>query len=179
MEITKNTSVNDLLSAEVDISTLLELLPVRNDFLGQKIDALTKHPYQNVMTIINLVKDNELIKAFEMLTGKNERIILNSNCQDFLCLSKWLNQQIEQIIGLLNSLSDDPDEEAVMLQASGVDKLEKYGEVLTYYNITTDPTKWEAIGQMPFSTIFAKLSIDKDMNSIQKNYANLMRKKKY
>ena len=178
MEITKNTPVAELLSSDVDIGTLLDLLPVRNELFGQKLNNLINTPYQKVMTIINLVKDKELIKAFEILTGKTEQEILSLNCQDFLCASKWLNKEIEQIYNLLNSLSNDQDEDSFLLQASGIDKLDKYGEIIVYYNIDKNPTKWEEIGNLPFSTIFTKLSIDRDMSIIEKNYQRNLRNKK-
>ena len=79
----------------------------------------------------------------------------------------------------MQSLNNDSfDEDALMLQASGIETLNKYGEVMIYYNISQNPSEWNSIGSQPFSYIFTKLSIDKDLAKINKNYSNLLKQKK-
>jgi hypothetical protein len=48
---------------------------------------------------------------------------------------------------------------------------------MIYYNIDKNPTAWDSIGKMSFSTIFTKLSIDKDISEIQKNYNQMIKRK--
>jgi hypothetical protein len=72
---------------------------------------------------------------------------------------------------------DSFDEESMMLNASGIERLNKYNEIMIYYNIDKNPTMWDSIGKMPFATIFTKLSIDKDISEIQKNYNQMLKQK--
>jgi hypothetical protein len=130
------------------------------------------------MDIINLIQSEKILEAVCLATGIKQKKILKSNCNDFLQYVKWLISQTKIINNLFNSLSVDSfDEESMMLNASGVERLNKYNEIMIYYNIDKNPTTWDSIGKMPFATIFTKLSIDKDISEIQKNYNQMLKQK--
>jgi hypothetical protein len=174
--INSQTTTAEFLTSDADIDLLFDLIVSKNVY---KSKDLVLQPFQNVMDIVNLLQTNDILKAVCIASGIKEKKILKSNCNDFLQYLKWLIDQSKIINNLFNSLSVDSfDEDAMLLQSAGVERLNRYNEIMIYYNIDTNPTKWEAIGLMPFSTIFTKLSIDKDCSIIQKNYQNLIKNKK-
>ena len=173
--INNQTTTSEFLQSDIDIEILFDLLVAENTF---KAKDLIQQPFQNVMDIVVLVGSNEVVKAVQVATGLKQNKILKSKCNDFLQFLKWLIEQTKTINNLFASLSVDSfDEDSMMLQASGVDKLNRYNEIMIYYNIDKNPTNWESIGKMPFSTIFTKLSIDKDISEIQKNYNQMVKRK--
>jgi hypothetical protein len=174
--INNETTVKEFLKSDIDIEMLFDLIISENVY---KSKDLVLQPFQNVMDIVSHLQTNDVLKAVCIASGIKEKKILKSNCNDFLQYLKWLIDQSKIINNLFNSLSVDSfDEDAMLLQSAGVERLNRYNEIMIYYNIDSNPTEWEAIGLMPFSTIFTKLSIDKDCSIIQKNYQNLIKNKK-
>jgi hypothetical protein len=173
--INNKTTVAELLKANETLDLLFELITPANTY---KAKELISQPFQNVMNIIKLLQEGEVLKAVSIASKNKKKTLLKLNSNDFLQFLKWLIEQSKIINNLFNSLSiDDFDEDSMMLQASGVERLNKYNEIMIYYNIEKNPTAWDSIGKMPFSTIFTKLSIDKDTSQIQKNYNNLIKSK--
>ena len=173
--INSQTTTADFLNSNENIDLLFDLIIESNTF---KSKELLEQPFQNVMDIVNLLQTNDILKAVCIASGIKEKKILKSNCNDFLQYVKWLISQTKIINNLFNSLSVDSfDEESMMLNASGVERLNKYNEIMIYYNIDKNPTTWDSIGKMPFATIFTKLSIDKDISEIQKNYNQMLKQK--
>jgi hypothetical protein len=174
--INNQTTTAEFLTSDSDIEILFDLIISENVY---KSKDLVLQPFQNVMDIVSHLQTNDILKAVCIASGIKEKKILKSNCNDFLQYLKWLIDQSKIINNLFNSLSVDSfDEDAMLLQSAGVERLNRYNEIAIYYNITTDPTKWESLGKVPFSTMFTKLSIDKDTAQIQKNYQNLLKNKK-
>jgi hypothetical protein len=173
--INNQTTVKEFLTSDIDIDLLFDLIVSKNVY---KSKDLVLHPFQNVMDIVSHLQTNDVLKAVCIASGIKEKKILKSNCNDFLQYLKWLIEQSKIINNLFSSLSVDSfDEDSMMLQASGVDKLNRYNEIMIYYNIDKNPTAWDSIGKMIFSTIFTKLSIDKDISEIQKNYNQMVKRK--
>ena len=173
--INNQSTTAEFLQSDADIEILFDLLISENTFNAKD---LIQQPFQNVMDVVSLIGSNEVVKAVQIATGLTQKKILKSKCNDFLQFLKWLIEQTKIINNLFASLSVDSfDEDSMMLQASGVDKLNRYNEIMIYYNIDKNPTTWEGIGKMPFSTIFTKLSIDKDISEIQKNYNQMVKRK--
>ncbi len=173
--INNKTTVAELLKANESLDLLFEIITPFNTY---KAKELISQPFQRVMNIINLLQEGDVLKAVCIASKNKKKTLLKLNSNDFLHFLKWLIEQSKIINNLFNSLSiDDFDEDSMMLQASGVERLNKYNEIMIYYNIDKNPTAWDSIGKMPFSTIFTKLSIDKDTSQIQKNYNNLIKSK--
>jgi hypothetical protein len=173
--INSQTTTADFLTSNENIDLLFDLIIESNVYNSKQ---LLEHPFQNVMDIINLIQNEKILEAVCLATGLKQKKILKSNCNDFLQYVKWLISQTKIINNLFNSLSVDSfDEDSMMLNASGVERLNKYNEIMIYYNIDKNPTTWDAIGKMPFATIFTKLSIDKDISEIQKNYNQMLKQK--
>lgn len=173
--INNKTTVAELLQANESLDILFELITPANTYSANE---LISQPFQRVMNIVNLLQEGNILKAVSLASRNKKEILLKMNSNDFLRFLKWLIEQSKIINNLFSSLSvDEFDEDSMMLQASGVDALNKYNEIMIYYNIDKNPTTWNTIGKMPFSTIFTKLSIDKDTARIQKNYNNLIKSK--
>ncbi len=173
--ITNKTTVSEFLQSDADIEILFDLLIAENTFNSKD---LISQPFQNVMDIVASLNSNDVVNAVVMASGIKRKKLLKSNSNDFLQYLKWLIEQSKIINNLFSSLSVDSfDEDSMMLQASGVDKLNRYNEIMIYYNIDKNPTTWDSIGKMSFSTIFTKLSIDKDISEIQKNYNQMVKRK--
>jgi hypothetical protein len=173
--INAQTTTADFLNSNENIDLLFDLISESNVYNSKE---LLEHPFQNVMDIINLIQSEKILDAVCLSSGIEEQQVLKSNCNDFLQYLKWLISQTKFINNLFSSLSVDTfDEDAMMLQASGVEKLNRYNEIMIYYNIDKNPTTWDSIGKIPFATIFTKLSIDKDISEIQKNYNQMLKQK--
>lgn len=177
--INSSNTTAELLSSNEDIELLFDIITPCNVINQKEIQSLINHPYQNVMDLIEALQSGNVLQAVCIASNIKEKKILKTNCNEFLCFLKYITEEVKIITNLLNSLSVDSfDEDSMMLQASGIEKLNKYNEIMVYYNIDKNPTTWDSIGKMPFSTIFTKLSIDKDMAEIQKNYHKLISQKK-
>jgi hypothetical protein len=173
--INSQTTTVDFLNSNENIDLLFDLIIENNTF---KSKDLLEQPFQNVMDIINLIQSEKVLEAVCLATGLKQKKILKSNCNDFLQYVKWLISQTKIINNLFNSLSVDSfDKESMMLNASGVERLNKYNEIMIYYNIDKRPSTWKREGKMPFATVFTKLSIDKDISEIQKNYNQMLKQK--
>jgi hypothetical protein len=173
--INNQTTTAEFLTSDADIEMLFDLLIAENTFNSKD---LISQPFQNVMDILAVSQTNDILKAVLIATGFKEKKLLKTNCNDFLQYFKWLIEQTKLISNLMASLAtDDFDEDSMLLQASGVEKLNRYNEIMIYYNIDKNPTTWEAIGKITFATIFTKLSIDKDISEIQKSYNQLVKQK--
>jgi len=173
--INAQTITADFLKTNENIDELFEFIIPYNIF---KSKELIEQPFQNVMDIIKLLQAGDLLKAVCLSSGLIEYEILKTSCNDFMQHVKWLVEQTKLINNLMQSLSvDDFDEDSIMLQSAGVESLNKYEEIMIYYNIDKNPTTWEKLGKVPFSIMFTKLSIDKDTAKIQKNYHNLLKNK--
>jgi hypothetical protein len=173
--INAQTTTAEFLNSNENIDLLFDLIIEKNVYNSKE---LLQQPFQNVMDIINLIQSENILEAVCLSSGIKQKKILKSNCNDFLQYLKWLISQTKFINNLFSSLSVDSfDEDSMLLQASGVDKLNRYNEIMIFYNIDKNPTTWDSIGKMPFATIFTKLSIDKDISEIQKNYNQLVKQK--
>lgn len=177
--IDSSNTTAELLSSNEDIELLFDIITPCNVINAKEIQSLINHPYQNVMDLMGALQSGDVLQAVCIATNQKQKKILKSNCNEFLCFLKYVTEEVKLITNLLNSLSVDTfDEDSMMLQASGIEKLNRYNEIMVYYNIDKNPTAWKAIGELPFATIFTKLSIDKDMNEIQKNYNKMISQKK-
>ena len=173
--INAKTTTAEFLNSNENIDLLFDLIIESNIYNSKE---LLQQPFQNVMDIINLIQSEKILEAVCLSSEIKQKKILKSNCNDFLQYLKWLISQTKFITNLFSSLSVDSfDEDAMLLQASGVEKLNKYNEIMIYYNIDKNPTTWDSIGKIPFATIFTKLSIDKDISEIQKNYNQMLKQK--
>jgi hypothetical protein len=173
--INAQTTTADFLNSNENIDMLFDLISESNVYNSKE---LLEQPFQNVMDIINLIQSEKILDAVCLSSGIEQEQILKSNCNDFLQYLKWLIAQTKFINNLFSSLSVDSfDEDSMLLQASGVDKLNRYNEIMIYYNIDKNPTTWDSIGKIPFATVFTKLSIDKDISEIQKSYNQLVKQK--
>jgi hypothetical protein len=174
--INAQTTTADFLNSNENIDLLFDLIIESNVYNSKE---LLEQPFQNVMDIINLIQNEKILDAVCLSSGIKQKKILKSNCNDFLQYLKWLISQTKFITNLFSSLSVDSfDEDAMLLQASGVEKLNRYNEIMIYYNIDKRPSTWKREGKVPFATVFTKLSIDKDISEIQKNYNQMLKQRK-
>jgi hypothetical protein len=173
--INAKTKTSDFLTSNENVDLLFDLIIESNIYNSKELLA---QPFQNVMDIINLIQSEKILDAVCLASGIKKKKILKTDCNDFLQYLKWLISQSKIITNLFSSLSVDSfDEDAMLLQAAGVETLNKYNEIMIYYNIDKNPTTWDSIGRIPFATIFTKLSIDKDISEIQKNFNQMLKQK--
>jgi hypothetical protein len=176
--ITGNSTVAELFQNQIDFLEFFDLIIESNKFKKKSTKDFIRLSYQTVMDVLEFMKTGEIVKVIASLTKYNETEILNANASEFLSYLKFIKNQTELINKLLSSLAKEEfDSDDMLLQSAGVDKLDKYNEIMVYYSIDKNPTTWNAIGKEPFSKIFTKLLIDKDMNTINKNYTQLLKQK--
>lgn len=178
-KLNKHSSVRELLSANEDLTLLVELTKSSNILFGIEWPSLTKMAFQDVHDILEHQNRGELFEMVKIITGKNIDDILELESGFFIKFVKWIGEQCKIIINLYGVLGEKEefDEEDVAYQNAGSDKLNRYKEKMIYYSIDKNPVNWPAMERIPFEVMFTKLLIDKDLGSINKKYAKLMTKK--
>ena len=178
--IGKNSTAKELLNENLDLTLLLELSKSNNNFLNTNYKNLTTFAFQDVQDILEYHKENELMEILKLVTNKSEEEILNERAGIFINFVKWINEQIEIVYKVYDSLNyvEELDKDDVIYQNSGSEKLDKYKEMLIYYSIDKNPIVWEQLKRIPFEVMITKLMIDKDMNSINKKFTEYKLKEK-
>lgn len=176
--ITGTSTVAEFLYSQVDYSDFFDVITESNELSNAKTKNFIQLEFQLVMDILNGLNSESIISLVSKLTNLDEQELLKLNASDFLSYLKFIKNQCDIISQLFISLQKDNfDNDDAMLQSAGIEKLNKYNEIMIYYNIDKNPTTWEAIGKQPFSVILVKLSIDKDIGEINKSYSELLKQK--
>jgi len=175
-EISKSSTVKELLESDIDITLLLELISPSNHLFGLDQPKITNLKFQQVHDILNHCSTGDILKIVELYTGEKIVDILSLNSQDFIRFVKWMNKQIENVNKIYKSLqSEEFDKSDMAYKNAGSEKLDKYKEKIVYYSIDRNPDSWDRIGEQPFNKVFTMMMIDKDMKDINKQYAKLMK----
>lgn len=145
---------------EIKSLTFGEVTSIRNDFKSGNPEAI--------------------FSAIRTLTKLNDKEILEVRIIDFYSMISTIKQQLTEISNMeMNNLVADDSEfnfEAEAVNAS--QRMAKFGELTTIdFLANKDITKWKEIQDLPYMTVFAKLMINKEETAIQKEIANLQKKK--
>jgi len=180
-------NVKELLSIsnEEEILTLKTILKYSEErnYINKKICSnFVELNYQMVWDIKEMLIGGNFVKATVKLLGIEESKVLKVNSKDFIPFIKFMTNQLNFIHELEVKLNDvdttDDFDRQQDLQASGVDKLQKYGIInvvdeLAYGKIWD----WDKVKNTRYWDVYIKLMKDKDKASISTAYNKLITSK--
>ena len=121
------------------------------------------HSYEDIITIIKELK------------GESRDKILSKSWIDIFKFIKFVIKSIERINKLEENLIYEPD---AAEERAGIEMFNQFGYFVTIDRLAGgDPLKHEAVGQLPYSQIFAKLRLNQIDNIFIKNYQKAIQSK--
>jgi hypothetical protein len=147
-------------------------LPVKS------VRELTFGEVSNIRDCFNKGTIESITEAVKMVTGIEEKYIQEFTIVDFYCILSSIKQDLIDLSHMeANELaSDDFDVHMEMVNAG--QRMSRFGILNTINSLALDDiTKWEMIEKMPYMTVFTKLMMDKEKAAIQKDVAELQKKK--
>ena len=139
------------------------------------VGNIFKVPFTKIYQCFDLYKENNVFEAVALVTGINVEDLLKEPANKTIKFMKWLQQEIEKCIQVMNSIPSVPNND---MAAAGISDLDEFGEFNIYYSITKNPIEWEQIGSLPFELVFTKMKMDGVNSVIQHNYNEIIKNKK-
>jgi len=136
-------------------------------------------PYITVKDIQSTLSQNpnyeQIIEIIIELTGQRKEKILAKYWNDVFKFIKFVIKSIDRIGELEKKLAYEPDADE---EKAGIEMFNEFGHFVTIDRLAGgDPLKHEAIGQLPYSHVFAKLRLNQVDNIFMKNYQKVITKK--
>ena len=97
--------------------------------------------------------------------------ILEAKAKDFVALIKHIKNESDRVGKMFEALRSEPDNDLV---EAGIGELDRFGVLTIYYGISKDPREWDAISEVSFGKMYAKLMMDKINGEVQKRYNQIM-----
>ncbi len=116
----------------------------------------------------------DIIRVINELTGQHRDKILLKIWIDVFRFIKFVTNSIEQVNELEQKLIYEPDADEVK---SGIEMYNEFGYFVTISRLANDILKQEAVGQLPYSQVFAQLRLNQIDNIFMKNYQKAITKK--
>lgn len=173
----KSTTKTKKLLSSIDDSMLKALIDhskPSNRIKGFEIPEITTWRFCDVMDLTNVSLYEALLKTLTYHTPLKEDQVLDTEASEFVALLKHLKIEFEKIAKLMKLLEKEPDPD---LQAAGIHKMNKFGLMGTYYGISQNPLDWQALSELPFSTMFTKMLMDKESGEIKEEYSKIKAEK--
>jgi hypothetical protein len=129
-------------------------------------------------TLYNEQQNEGVFQIIKMITGLEEKEVLGLTILEFYGIISYIKQELTEINNLeLNELQDDSFD--FNLEAVNANKrMSRFG-VLNIINVLAkeDVLRWSEIEKLPYLTVFTKLLMVKEKNNIQRELAELQKKK--
>ncbi len=118
----------------------------------------------------------EVINIITELTGQRKDKILSKIWINVFRFLKFVINSIEGVNKLEQKLAYEPDADE---ERAGIEMFNEFGYFVTIDRLAGgDPLKHEAVGQLPYSQVFAKLRLNQVDNIFMKNYQKVITSKK-
>lgn len=129
---------------------------------------------------MNLFESNiqSLIDSIKMIVDVQDNDILNFTITTFYGIISKMKLEIIEIIE--NEIKDwfDDFEDEFINAVNANERMAIFGVLNLLDSLANgDVLKWEEIEKLPYQTVFVKLKMDKEKNKIQREIAELQRKK--
>ena len=139
----------------------------------------TKWPYITVKDIQATLSGNidfeQIINIIKELTGMRTEKILDKSWIDIFKFVKFVFRSIEEINELEKKLAYEPDGDE---QKAGIEMYNQFGYFATIDRLAGgDPLKYDEVGNIEFSVIFAKLLLNNVDTQFSKNYQKAIMKR--
>lgn len=154
------------------VDIILEFGTRINELDGVKINSLIHLPYKFIkQDLPKLLENND----FEIIAEKiiNKPIVKDKD--KIINFALWVMDQLKVLNENENVLQSKPEPEMI---AAGIDRLERFGIYGVARSLTDDILKVNEILELPYSDVFMALYYNKTTNDIQKNYSEIIKKKK-
>ena len=116
----------------------------------------------------------DVIRVINELTGQSKDKILSKIWIDIFRFIKFVSNSINQVNELEQKLVHEPDADEVK---AGIEMYNEFGYFVTISRLAGDILKQEAVGQLPYSQVFAQLRLNQIDNIFMKNYQKAITKK--
>lgn len=154
------------------VDIILEFGTRINELEGVKIESLIHLPYKFVkQDLPKLIENSEFEIIAEKIIGKE--IIKDKD--KIINFALFVMDEVKKINENESVLSSIPEPEMI---AAGIDRLENFGIYGVARSLTDDILKVNEILELPYSDVFMALYYNKTTNDIQKNYSEIIKKKK-
>lgn len=145
-----------------------------------RIPSILEMKFGEVTQIRNSFSSGNIEGIIEsvMILTKLKRIeILNFTIVTFYGIISSIKRDLERISNMeFNELSSDEDDINLEIVRAG-ERMSRYGVLNVFDNLSGgDITKWKEIEQIPFMSVFTKLSLDNTKSAIQKEISELQKK---
>ncbi|KAL4718955.1 hypothetical protein ACJJTC_011823 [Scirpophaga incertulas] len=107
------------------------------------VGNIFKVSFTKIYQCFELYKESNVLEAVSLITGKSVEEYLKCPANEAIKFMKWLEQEIEKCVQVLNSIPSVPNND---MAAAGISDLDEFGEFNIYYSITKNPVEWEHIG---------------------------------
>ena len=135
-------------------------------------------PYITVKDIQSIMSQGmnyeQVIEIITELTGYRKDKILTKSWIDVFKFIKFVINSIDRVYELEKKLAYEPDANE---ENAGINMFNDFGYFVTIDRLAGgDPLKHEAVGQLPYSQVFAKLRLNQIDNIFMKNYQRIISK---
>lgn len=142
---------------------------------GKTIPSVTKWRFCDVMEMGGEMTPVEVVsKVLNFHFQVSEDEILDTRDREFVAFLKHIRNEMEIVDKMNKSLKSEPDNDLV---EAGIDRLNVFGELAIYYSISKDPREWDAISEVSFGKMYAKLMMDKINGEVQRRYNEILQQK--
>lgn len=118
----------------------------------------------------------EIIRVINELTGQQRDKILSKIWFDIFRFLKFVTNSIKQVNELETKLAYEPDADE---ERAGIEMFNEFGYYVTIDRLAGgNILEQEAVGQLPYSQVFAKLRLNQTDNIFMKNYQKIISSKK-
>lgn len=168
----KTDSLEVVLGDPIIFKSVYELITPEDTM---KVGEIFKVPFTKVYQCFDLLREGKVLEAAALVTDKPVEEFLKVSANEGMKFIKWLQQEIEKCINLMNNIPSvkDPD-----LELAGADRLNQIGEFNIYRAITKDPREWDDLGNVRFELMYIKLLGDGLDAVVQHDYNEIIKKKK-
>lgn len=132
----------------------------------------------NIRNHFNEGSVNGIIESVQLVTGLNEKEILNLTITKFYGIINYIKEDLIALSNMeMNELSDDSfDINLESINANG--RMSKFGVLNMIDSLAKeDVLRWSEIEKLPYMTVFTKLRMDKEKADIQSELAEIQKKK--
>lgn len=179
--ILKNYTVEEFYNnppnEEVYLHIIRNLEPI-NKIYHIEFDGFWNTSYEKYITVKKIISSQTEGWEFEAINicfNLTYPQIKNLSVYTFFSTIDYVSKNLLEILEKEKALQREPNFE---LLESGVEKLNKYGEVLTIDSLARSyGVSWEEIGKWKYSKIFTILMLEKERAEIQEQYMKIQERK--
>jgi len=168
-------SFGDLSEDEADLySAIIRNLTPNNILSGWTFDGIWSSPYSTYVAIkgaFSRQQEGWQFRAIQAAFGLTADQQMHCRIFDYYAALRFLEQDLMAIIEKEKMIRTKPDPD---LKAAGIDRLNKYGDVLTIDSLArTYHCSWEEIGRWKYSKIYTILAMESEREQIMAKFYEL------